>query len=114
MNKRKLNKVFDKIKVAANMDYAITNADKYGDCNTCTNYALGCEFGMESKGIWAKHWLKGMNKGVPWKELKTLYIAHDITEEQANILIQVFEENGYDVEPKQYDETKCFKVTEKE
>ena len=37
MNKRKLNKVFAEIKEKANMDYAITNSDEYGDCNTCVN-----------------------------------------------------------------------------
>ena len=112
MNKLKLNKVFAEIKIKANMDYATTNADEYGDCNSCVNFELANKFGIESKGIWAKHWLKGMNKGKPWKELDEAYIAHDITEEQANILVEVFEENGYSIEPKQYNPSKCFCIKE--
>ena len=112
MNKRKLTTVFKEIKTKANMDYAITNADVYGDCNSCVNYELCEQFGVESKGIWAKHWLKGMNKGCPWKELDSVYIAHDITEEQANIMVQVLEANEYVVEPKAYDPRKCYCVKE--
>ena len=113
MNKLKLNEVFRKIKIKANLDYAITNADEYGDCNSCVNSELADKFGIESKGIWLKHWLKGMNKCRPCKELDTLRIAHDITEEQANILIKVFEENGYTIEPRQCEPTKCFCIKEK-
>lgn len=112
MNKLKLNKVFEEIKTKANMDYAVTNADTYGDCNTCVNYGLGEAFGFESKGIWAKHWLKGMNKGCPWKELDDVYIAHDITEEQAKIMVEVLEANGYTVTPREYDASKCFCIKE--
>lgn len=112
MNKRKLTMVFKEIKTKANMNYAITNADAYGDCNACVNYELCEQFGVESKGIWAKHWLRGMNKGCPWKELDDVYIAHDITEEQANIMVQVLEANGYTVEPKAYDPRKCFLIKE--
>lgn len=112
MNKRKLNKVFEEIKTKANMDYAVTNADKYGDCNTCVNYGLGEEFGIESKGIYTKHWLKGMNAGCPWKELNSVYIGHDITEEQAKIMVEVLETNGYIVEPREYDENTCFCIKE--
>lgn len=112
MNKRKLNKVFEEIKTKAKMDYAITNADKYGDCNSCVNYGLSEEFGVESKGIWAKHWLKGMNKGCPWKYLDSTYIAHDITEDQAKIMVEVLEANGYVVEPREYDERRCFCIKE--
>ena len=113
MDKRKLNRVFKEIKIKSHMDYAITNADEYGDCNSCVNSEIAFDFGIDSKGIWAKHWLKGMNKGGTWKNLDELYIAHDITEEQANILISVFEENGYIIEPKQYNPDKCFCIKEK-
>lgn len=112
MDKRKLNKIFDKIKIETNMDYAITNTDDYGDCQSCVNAELAFEFGVNSKGIFAKHWLKGMNKGEPYKELDWLYIGHDITEEQAKGMIRIFEENGYDVEPKEYNPLKCFKIKE--
>lgn len=112
MNKRKLNTVFRIIQNAAKLDYAITNADDYGDCNSCVNYELCEQFGVESKGIWAKHWLKGMNEGCPWNELDSVYIAHDITEEQANIMVQVLEVHGYSVEPKIYNPSKCYLIKE--
>ena len=112
MNKIKLNRVFKEIKTKANMDYAVPTPDKYGDCNTCVNYSLGEEFGIDSKGIYAKHWTTGMNKGCPWKDLDDVYIGHDITEEQARIMIEVLEANGYDVEPKEYDESKAFRIKE--
>lgn len=112
MNKRKLNTVFRIIQNAAHLDYAITNADAYGDCNTCVNSMLCDVFGVESKGIWTKHWLKGMNKGCPWKDLDDVYIGHDITEEQAKIMIKVLEANGYAVEPREYDERRAFCIKE--
>ena len=112
MNKRKLNTVFRIIQNAAKLDYAITNADAYGDCNTCVNYGLAEQFGIDSKGIYTKHWLKGMNKGCPWNELDDVYIGHDITEEQAKIMIGVLEANGYIVEPREYSEITCFCIKE--
>lgn len=112
MNKIKLDEVFEEIKTKANMDYAVTNTDDYGDCNACVNYTLSEEFGVESTGIYAKHWLEGMNEGCDWEELKELYIGHDITETQARIMIEVLEANGYDVEPKEYDESKAFRIKE--
>lgn len=114
MNKNKLTETFTKIKKAAKMDYAVVNADEYGDCNTCVNYGLSDEFGIDSTGIYAKHWSHGMNKGRPWKELRGIFIAHDITKEQADIMIKIFEENGYEIEPKEYDVSKAFCVKEKE
>ena len=112
MNKHKLNEVFHVIKVAANLDYAITNADAYGDCQSCVNYRLCENFGVESKGIWTKHWLEGMNKGDAWKDLNKVYIGHDITEEQAKIMVGVLEAYGYAVEPREYDESRCFCIKE--
>ena len=112
MNKIKLNRVFKEIKTKANMDYAVTSADKYGDCNSCVNWELAEQFGVDSKGIYTKHWLKGMNKGCPWKDLDDVYIAHDITEEQAKIMVGVLEANGYAVEPREYDALKCFCIKE--
>ena len=113
MNKRKLNTVFRIIKIAANLDYAITNADEYGDCNTCVNSMLCETFGVESKSIYTKHWTKGMNAGGPWKDLDDVYIGHDITEEQAKIIVRVLESYGYNVEPKEYNPSKCFMIKEK-
>lgn len=112
MNKIKLNRVFKEIKTKAKMDYAVTNADAYGDCNTCVSYELADQFGVDSKGIYTKHWLKGMNKGYPWKELDNVYVGHYITEEQAKIMVEVLEANGYEVEPKEYDSSKAFRIKE--
>lgn len=112
MNKRKLNTVFRIIQTAAKLDYAITNADAYGDCNTCVNSMLCDMFGVESKGIWTKHWTKGMNAGGPWKDLDNVYIGHDITEEQAKIIVKILESYGYNVHPKEYDPNKCFVISE--
>ena len=112
MDKRKLNRVFKEIKTKANLDYAITNTDKYGDCNTCVAYGLADIFGIDSKGIYAKHWLKGMNKGCPWKELDKVYIGHDLTEVQGKILIDVFKANGYIIEPEEYNPNRAFNIKE--
>lgn len=102
MNERKLNKVFSEIKEKANMDYAIINAAEYGDCN----------FGMDSKGIYVKHWLKGTNAGGPWKNLNKLYIGHDITAEQAEKMIKILKDNGYSVKPEKYDSDISFLIKE--
>ena len=112
MDKRKLNRVFEEIKTKAKMDYTVTNADEYGDCNTCVQCELGDVFGIDSKGIYTKHWLKGMNAGRAWKYLDNVYIGHDITEEQAKIMVEVLEANGYEVEPREYDSSKAFLIKE--
>jgi hypothetical protein len=112
MDKRKLNTVFKIIKTVANLDYAITNADDYGDCQTCVNSELCDKFGVESKGIWTKHWTKGMNAGGPWKDINDVCIAHDITEEQARDIVRVLKNQGYNVEPKEYNPYKCFVISE--
>lgn len=74
MNERKLNKVFAEIKEKANMDYAITNSDEYGDCDACVNFELVFKFGMDSKGIYAKHWLKERMPAARGRTL-TMYIS---------------------------------------
>jgi hypothetical protein len=112
MDKRKLNRVFKEIKAIANLDYAITNTDEYGDCNTCVTYELADQFGIDSRGIYAKHWLKGMNAGRAWKYIDSVYIGHDLTEVQGQILIDVFIANGYGIQPVEYDPTKAFLIKE--
>ena len=112
MDKRKLNRVFKEVKIKANLDYAITNTDDYGDCNTCANCEIADEFGIDSKGIYAKHWLKGMNAGGAWKYLDKLYIGHDLTAEQGKILIDVFKANGYIIEPEEYNPSRAFNIKE--
>lgn len=112
MDKIKLNSVFREIKKKAKMDYAVSTPDKYGDCNTCVNYELADVFGEDSTGIYAKHWVTGMNAGGPWKYLDDVYINHDITEEQAKVMIDVFKANGYDIQPITYDPAKAFLIKE--
>lgn len=112
MDKIKLNRVFKEIKTKAKMDYAITTPDKYGDCNTCVNAELADVFGIDSKGIYAKHWTTGMNAGGAWKYLDDVYVGHDITEEQAKVMVEVLEANGYAVEPREYNPCKAFLIKE--
>ena len=112
MDKFKLNRVFKEIKNKAKMDYAVPTPDKYGDCNTCVNAELADVFGVDSKGIYAKHWVTGMNNGGPWNYIDDVYVGHDITEEQAKIMIKVLEANGYAVEPKEYNPKKAFLIKE--
>ena len=112
MDKRKLNRVFKEAQIKAKLDYAITNTDDYGDCNTCVTWELIDVFGVDSKGIYAKHWLRGMNAGGAYKHLNDLYLGHDLTEEQGKILVDVFKANGYIVEPEEYNPSKAFKIKE--
>lgn len=112
MNKHKLNRVFAEVKAKAKMDYAVINTDEYGDCNTCVNSELAFQFGIESTGIYAKHWVTGMNNGGPWKYLDDVYIGHDITEEQAKIMIEIFKANGYSIQPTEYNPKKSFLIKE--
>ena len=112
MDKRKLNRVFKEVKEKAHLDYAITNTDDYGDCCTCTDYELASVYGVDSRGIYPKHWLKGMNAGKAWKHLDSVYISHDLTEEQGEILINVFKANGYVITPEKYNPNQAFKIKE--
>ena len=113
MNIWKLKRAFKEFKEKGNLDYAITNADNYGDCQSCVNYSLCVEFGEDSKGIWTKNWFKGMNSYYTnWKDTENVYIAHDLTEEQGKLFIGIMTNNGYDIEPKEYNSYKCFKIEE--
>lgn len=49
-----------------------------------------------------------MNK----RKLNDVYIGHDITAEQAEIMIKVLKENGYSVKPEEYDPTTSFLIKE--
>lgn len=114
MDKFKLNRTFKRIKKEAKLDYAITTPDKYGDCNTCVSCELADVFGIDSTGIYAKHWVTGMNKGGAWKNVKEVYIGHDVTEAQADIIIRVLKEEGYTIFPEKYDTREAFLISEKE
>lgn len=113
MNKIKLDNVFQDVKRLSEMDYAVINTDIYGDCNTCVLDGLSSQFGVESTGIYAKVWLHGMNACSGWENLDTVFISHDITEEQAKIMIEVFKKNGYEITPEKYNKHECFLIREK-
>lgn len=113
MNTEKLNNLFNKIKTEVNLNYAIINTDDYGDCNTCVNDALCDKYGAKSKGIFVKHWMRGINAGDTLENLDFIFIAHDITEKQANKMVGILKNSGYEVEPETYCPSKCFKIWEK-
>lgn len=113
MDKELLKKAFREYKKAAGLDYAITNPDNLGDCMSCVNYALSEKYGEESKGVWVKHWKRGMNGyGEDVSAVDYVYIAHDITEEQAQTLYSVLGQY-YNITPAAYDPSKCFTLYEK-
>ncbi len=113
MDKELLKKAFREYKKAAGLDYAITRPDNLGDCMSCVNYALSKKYGEESKGIWAKHWNTGLNGSGDLSSAKSVWIAHDITEEQAETLYEVFGKY-YNMTPSAYDPNRCFTLYEKD
>lgn len=113
MNIEKLNNLFNKIKAEANLDYAIINTDDYGDCNTCVNDALCDKYGAKSKGVFVKHWMRGINAGDTLENLDFIFIAHDISAEQDQKIIELSKAEGYGIEPEEYKPSECFKIWEK-
>ncbi len=113
MNKELLKKTFREWKKAAKADYAITYPDNLGDCVSCVNWELAERYGEESKGIFLKHWNHGMNADSPLERVKSVYVAHDLTEEQAETIYQVFSQH-YNILPEKYDPYKCFNLFEKD
>lgn len=112
MNKSKLTRTFNIIKASIPLDFAITNTDEYGDCDTCTWNAIIEKFGHESHGIYVSKWLHGINKSAPYKETKGVYIGHDLTLKQGQNLIILLKANGYNVEPGHYNPRTKFYITE--
>ena len=117
MDKKMLQQAFREYKKATatagvGIDYAITNPDRLGDCQSCVNCALSEKYGEESKGVWVKEWTHGMNAGTGVEELDSVYIAHDLTEEQAAIFYSVLGEN-YNIPPTEYNPWECFELFEK-
>lgn len=104
MNIERLNNLFNKIIEEAKIDYAFVNVDEIGECFTDVQGSIKMSLGAQSKGIFCRHWLKGMNKSCDYKELNEIYIAHDITEEQFNILLKICDENDYVVKNRNFDE----------
>ena len=113
MNKELLKETFRAWKKVAKANYAITYPDSLGDCMSCVNCALAEKYGEESKGIFLKEWRHGMNGGGDVEYLKSVYIAHDITEEQAKVFYDVFGEH-YKVFPEEYNHSRCFELFEKD
>lgn len=112
MNKEQLKATFRGFKKEAKADYAITAPDSLGDCMSCVNATLCDKYGEESKGIWAKAWKHGMNSGRDLAFCESVYIAHDLTEEQAAAFYKVFSKH-YNITPLEYEPSKCFCLYEK-
>lgn len=114
MNARKVKKLFEVVKERAKLDFASVYADEYGDCCSCAWSEIGDRFGNEAKGIFAKKWRYGMNKDCSLTNSRGVWVSHDITEEQAKLLVVVCDEMGYNISPREYNESECFYITEKE
>lgn len=112
MQKEKLEKTFAEIKESLNLDYAITNTDDWGDCASCVNDEIANAYGVNSKGIFLKHWMEGMNKGPSIEKLRKIVIGHDITQEQGEKVIEILKANGYKLESDVYNEKLCFEISE--
>lgn len=112
MDKKRLQATFREWKKAAQADYAITAPDSLGDCMSCVNAALCDKYGEDSTGIWAKEWKHGINGGSDIERLDEVCIAHDITEEQADIFYKTFGKD-YFITPATYTPSRCFILYEK-
>lgn len=113
MDKELLKNAFREYKKAASLAYAITRPDNLGDCQSCVNYALCEKYGEDSKGIWVKHWVHGMNGSGDICEAHYATVAHDLTEEQAKTFYEVFGKY-YNITPSAYDPAICFTLYEKD
>ena len=111
MNKEILKKVFAEVKKAAGLDFSITNPDRLGDCQSCVWCSIVEKYGMESRGIWVKHWNRGMNSGAGIDELSEVYIAHDLTDEQAEVVISILSRH-YTVTSGVFDHSQCITIAE--
>lgn len=89
MNRELLKKAFREAKKAAGLDFAITNPDGMGDCQSCVWSAIVDRYGDDSRGVWVKHWRRGMNGGAPVEDLHRIYVAHDLTDEQGRTVVAV-------------------------
>ena len=92
MNKELLIHAFKEAKKAAALDFAITNPDGLGDCQSCVWAAIVNKYGEESRGVFVKHWRRGMNAGAPIEDLRAVYVAHDLSEEQGRTVAAVLSE----------------------
>lgn len=109
---QKLRECFSTFKDVKGVDFSIYNSDRYGDCNSCVWCEISDVHGEDSKGIWRKYRLKGMNKGKPIKELDHIYIAHRLDENLAKEFYRVFSKY-YEIGPEEWDDNECFILIEK-
>lgn len=112
MKAEKLKRTFLKAKLAAGLDFAVVYPDEFGDCNTCVWDALVTAFGRDCRGIWAKEWRRGINASKSLAKKTRVYIAHDLTDEQAAIVFDVFTKNGYKITSGDFDAKKCIIIEE--
>lgn len=112
MNKETIKKAFREWKKVTGADYALTSVDRFGWCMSDVNCELSFKYGEESKGIWLKHWNHGVNSSAPLEECDSALIAHDIDEEQAEAIYEVFG-RYFHVLPEQYSPHTCFSLYEK-
>lgn len=83
MDKGLIRRVFRKIMdTIPGIDYAIVDADEYGDCHSCLK---------------------------PLKYQEKAYIAHDLTDEQGSLVLEMLK-TEFDVENEKYDPDKCFVI----
>lgn len=113
MNVDKLKKVFREAKKEFGFDFAYTNVDRFGDCNSCVCYSLGKKFGDNPTGIYLKYWRHGMNKGrrdLDDPMMTSVYVNHSIDSEKGQSLVNFFRKY-YKVE-EDFNSEKSIKIEE--
>lgn len=113
MNRENLKKAFREIKKELKLNFSITRPDDLGDCMSCVNYALCKKYGEDAKGIWLKHWEVGMNKSYPLERQESVFIAHDLTDEQGERVIEILKSFGYEV-AEEFSHDRCIEISEKQ
>ncbi len=112
MNTEFLNKAFNEFSKVEGIKYAVIDTDELGETRSDIDDILICRYGKGSKGVYIKHWTKGMNRGSEIKDLELVYIGHELTEQQGQEFINICSKY-FEVEPKMYTKSKCFKLSEK-
>lgn len=111
MDAKNLKKAFAEAKKSAGLDFSITNPDALGDCQSCVWSAIVDKYGADSRGIWCKHWHRGMNKGAPIEELGEIYIAHDLTDDQARAVLATLSKY-YTITSGEFNAARCIVIKE--
>lgn len=107
MDRKKLLRTVVAIKKEAKLDFALGEAHC---CQTCTWAEIESKHGKDCKGIFLKWFRTGMNAS-KWNSHKEFYIGHNITKAQAEIVIRILKENGFNPEWSG-DEAECIKISE--